>query len=89
MNDEFLDHVRAGRCKYVRGDTQGLTRGGVKVSVRGRDSKPGDKGEETEFPADFVVLATGFKKPDVGFLPEDLFPESYEVRSLCGRVWRC
>lgn len=84
VNDEFLDHVRAGRCRYVRGDTQGLTHGGVKVSVRGRDSKPGDEGEETEFPADVVVLATGFKKPDVGFLPEDLFPESYEVRVFCG-----
>ena len=85
VNDEFLDHVRAGRCRYVRGDTQRLTRSGVKVSVRGRDSKPGDAGQETEFPADVVVLATGFEKPDVGFLPADLFPESYEVR---GRMWR-
>ncbi|KZT65513.1 FAD/NAD(P)-binding domain-containing protein [Daedalea quercina L-15889] len=87
VNDEFLEHVRAGRCKYVRGDTQGLTRGGVKISVRGRDSKPGDDGKEevvgaAQFPADVVVLATGFKKPDIGFLPEDLFPESYERPNL-------
>ncbi|KAH9840185.1 FAD/NAD-P-binding domain-containing protein [Rhodofomes roseus] len=82
VNDEFLDHVRAGRCKYIRGDTQGLTRGGVKVSVRGRSSKPGDEGEEEEFPADVIVLATGFKKPEIGFLPEDLFPETYERPNL-------
>ncbi|TFY53705.1 hypothetical protein EVJ58_g9304 [Rhodofomes roseus] len=82
VNDEFLDHVRAGRCKYIRGDTQGLTRDGVKVSVRGRSSKPGDEGKEEEFPADVIVLATGFKKPEIGFLPEDLFPETYERPNL-------
>lgn len=82
VNDEFLNHIRAGRCRYIRGDTQGLTRGGVKVSVRGRSSKPGDEGKEEEFPADVIVLATGFKKPDVGFLPEDLFPETYNRPNL-------
>ncbi|EPS96966.1 FAD/NAD-binding domain-containing protein [Fomitopsis schrenkii] len=82
VNDDFLVHVRAGRCNYVRGDTQGLTRAGVRVNVRGRDSKPGEHGEEAEFPADVVVLATGFKKPDVAFLPDDLFPASYERPNL-------
>jgi hypothetical protein len=46
VNDEFLDHVRDGRCDYVRGDTRQLTSNGVVVNVRGRDSKPGDKGAE-------------------------------------------
>jgi hypothetical protein len=96
VNDEFLDHVRTGQCEYVRGDTKRLTRGGVLVNVRGRESKPGDEGEEVglrsrargkrcsrrvqkEFQADLVVLATGFEKPKIDFLPEDLFPEGYEV----------
>lgn len=26
-----------------------------------------------------IVLATGFQKPEIGFLPDDLFPEGYEV----------
>ncbi|KAI0942707.1 hypothetical protein AcW1_003266 [Taiwanofungus camphoratus] len=82
VNDEFLDHVRAGRCRYVRGDTQRLTRGGVRVSVRGRGSKPGDEGHGEEFPADVVVLAVGFHKPDVGFLEGDLFPEGYDRPNL-------
>ncbi|KZT01935.1 FAD/NAD(P)-binding domain-containing protein [Laetiporus sulphureus 93-53] len=82
VNDEFLSHIRAGRCRYVRGDTQCLTRDSVRVSVRGRWSRPGDEGEETEFPAGVVVLATGFKKPDIAFLPKDLFPEGYERPNL-------
>ena len=26
------------------------------------------------------MFATGFKKPDIGFFKDDLFPDSYEVR---------
>lgn len=32
-----------------------------------------------QFDADVVVLATGFKRPDMSFLPKDLFPEGYDV----------
>ncbi|KAI0313794.1 FAD/NAD-P-binding domain-containing protein [Amylostereum chailletii] len=79
VNDEFLGHVRSGRVQYVRGDTQRLTRSGVEVSVRPRGTKPGDtEGAETkEFKGDVVVLATGFHKPTIDFLPDDLFPEGY------------
>ncbi|EIN10544.1 FAD/NAD(P)-binding domain-containing protein [Punctularia strigosozonata HHB-11173 SS5] len=82
VNDEFLDHVRQGRCDYIRGDTKRLTSSGVLVNVRGRQSKPNDPGEEKVIDADLVVLATGFKKPDVDFLPSDLFPEGYERPNL-------
>ncbi|OSX62773.1 hypothetical protein POSPLADRAFT_1141735 [Postia placenta MAD-698-R-SB12] len=82
VNDEFLGHVRRGRCSYVRGDPQQLTSGGVRVNVRRRASKPGDEGEEKEFSADVIVLATGFQKPEIGFLPDDLFPEGYERPNL-------
>ena len=35
--------------------------------------------DEVEVDADLVVLATGFKRPEVGFLPGELFPQDYEV----------
>ncbi|KAI0340979.1 FAD/NAD(P)-binding domain-containing protein [Trametopsis cervina] len=82
VNDEFLKHVRAGKCDYVRGDTERLTSRGVRVNVRSRNSKPGDEGESKEFDADIVVMATGFHKPDISFLPDDLFPEGYERPNL-------
>jgi NADPH-dependent 2,4-dienoyl-CoA reductase/sulfur reductase-like enzyme len=80
VNDEFLGHVRKGNVDYIRGDTKKLLSKGIRVNVRDRKSKPGDAGEEKEFPADVIVLATGFKLPSVDFLPEDLFPEGYQVR---------
>ncbi|THG98025.1 hypothetical protein EW026_g4088 [Hermanssonia centrifuga] len=79
VNDEFLGHVRHGRCKYIRGDTEELTSRGVLVNVRDRNSRSGDKGNKKEFGADIIVLATGFKKPDVNFIEKDLFPEAYEA----------
>jgi cation diffusion facilitator CzcD-associated flavoprotein CzcO len=82
VNDEFLVHVREGRCEYVRGDTQRLTEDSVIVNVRDRDSKPGDKGEKRGFKADVVVLATGFEQPTIDFLPDDLFPDDYKRPNL-------
>ena len=35
--------------------------------------------DEVEVDADLVVLATGFKRPEVGFLPGELFPQDYGV----------
>lgn len=36
---------------------------------------------QKEFKGDIIVLATGFDQPKVDFLPSDLFPEGYEVRT--------
>lgn len=58
---------------YERCDTQRFTSEGVLVK------KHADKEEEVEIKADVVVLATGFERPGIDFLPEDLFPERYEV----------
>ncbi|KAL0948345.1 hypothetical protein HGRIS_010931 [Hohenbuehelia grisea] len=82
VNDEFIPHVRAGRCVYVRGDPVRLTSKGVVVNQRPRGSKPKDEGEETLLEADIVVLATGFEKPDIDFLDKSLFPEGYERPNL-------
>jgi len=82
VNDDFLEHVRQGRCSYVRGDTSRLTSTGVEVNVRGRETKPGEAGEKRIFNADVVVLATGFEHPKLDFLPDDLFPGDYQRPNL-------
>jgi len=82
VNDEFLDHIAEGRCEYLRCDPVKLTPTGVLINLRTRESRPGDDGEETEVPADVIVLATGFEKPSIDFLPEELFPEGYERPNL-------
>ena len=87
VNDEFVDCVREGKCQYIRGDIERLTRHGIRVSVRSRDEKPGEGKETKEYEGDVLVLATGFQKPEIPFFEEDLFPESYEVRHYSQCLW--
>lgn len=93
VNDAFLHHVRSGKVHYVRGSPTRLSKIGVVVSPRKGAKKQEDgktdeddgaiitigEGEEREIKADVVVLATGFEKPSVDFLPKELFPEGYQV----------
>ncbi|CAA7269404.1 unnamed protein product [Cyclocybe aegerita] len=40
------------------------------------------EGEEKLYEADIIVFATGYKKPSIDFLPQDLFPEGYQRPDL-------
>ncbi|CDO73859.1 hypothetical protein BN946_scf185016.g16 [Trametes cinnabarina] len=82
VNDEFVKIVKSGKCQYVRGDIERFTRNAVRVKVRGREDKPGEGKEEKEYEGDVVVLATGFKKPQLTFFKENLFPEGYDRPNL-------
>ncbi|KAJ3512121.1 hypothetical protein NMY22_g15428 [Coprinellus aureogranulatus] len=100
VNDAFLNHVREGKVHYVRGSPTRLSKNGVVVSPR-KGAKPKDtpdpddatiitvgEGEEREIEADVVVLATGFEKPSIDFLPKELFPEGYQASTLdcCAQI---
>ncbi|KWU44702.1 FAD/NAD(P)-binding domain-containing protein [Rhodotorula sp. JG-1b] len=75
VNDEFLQHIRQGKISYKRGDTKKITRQGVQFIERKRGTKSGDDGEETMLSADVIIIATGYKRPSIDFLPKDLFPK--------------
>ncbi|GAA5990643.1 hypothetical protein JCM10908_003167 [Rhodotorula pacifica] len=75
VNDEFLQHIRQGKISYKRGDTKKITRQGVQFIERKRGSKSGDDGDETMLSADVIIIATGYKRPSIDFLPKDLFPK--------------
>ncbi|GAA5998116.1 flavin-containing monooxygenase [Rhodotorula paludigena] len=74
VNDEFLEHIRAGKISYRRGDTQSIVASGIRFNERERGSKSGDEGEETLISADVIIVATGYRRPSIDFLPSDLFP---------------
>jgi cation diffusion facilitator CzcD-associated flavoprotein CzcO len=88
VNNKFLNHVRAGKCEYLRGSVTRLRNGAVifeevsKSKENGGQNNADEKKEGGEVQADVVVLATGFEKPSIDFLPKDLFPEGYERPDL-------
>ena len=75
VNDVILDHIRSGIVRYVRCDTKRFTHTSVIIERH-------DDGKEEDIKADVAIFATGFKRPSVDFLPDDLFPKGYEV-STC------
>ena len=106
VNDVFLDHVRAGRCSYVRCETERFTTRGAMVKVYDRiDRRQNSRGShssdtnteeshEEVIQADVVVLATGYKKPSMDFLPKELFPEGYDrpnlyLQNFSTEDWSC
>ncbi|VDB98181.1 unnamed protein product [Peniophora sp. CBMAI 1063] len=78
VNNAFLDHIRAGKVQYIRGDTERLVENGVRVKTRTRDQPVGAEDAKSEtIEGDIVVLATGFERPTLDFLPDDVFPDGY------------
>ncbi|TNY23363.1 hypothetical protein DMC30DRAFT_389757 [Rhodotorula diobovata] len=74
VNDEFLEHIRQGKIEYKRGDTKSVVPSGIRFVERERGTKSGDDGDETLISADVLIIATGYKRPSIDFLPDDLFP---------------
>ena len=73
VNDKILGYIRNGTVEYIRCSTEKLTEKGVLTTLHDEGKK------EREFEVDTIILATGFKRPSIDFLPKELFPEAYSV----------
>ncbi|ROT42930.1 FAD/NAD(P)-binding domain-containing protein [Sodiomyces alkalinus F11] len=78
VNSDVLDKVREGKADWVRGDVQSFTPEGVIVNRRGRGVPENGPGKTEVIPADIVVMATGYKRPSLAFLPDDCFEPPYD-----------
>jgi len=77
VNSDVLDKVRSGKAEWLRGDIIGFTEEGVKFNVRSQGVPAGGPGRERIVRGDIVVMATGYERPSLNFLPEDTFEEPY------------
>ncbi|KAE8257587.1 hypothetical protein A4X13_0g2263 [Tilletia indica] len=77
VNNSALTHIRQGKADYQRGDLLEVKEHGVLFNKRGKTQKKGEEGEHVEYDADVIVVATGFDRPTLDFLPKDLFPPDY------------
>lgn len=78
VNSDVMDKLRRGQAEWVRGDIEGFVEGGVKVNRRAKGVPKGGPGHEEVIDADIVVMATGFQRPCLSFLPDECFREPYE-----------
>lgn len=76
-NSDLFNQIREGRARWVRGDIVSATEDGILFNRRSKGVPKGGPGRESVVPGDVIIMATGFKRPSLSFLPEDAFDEPY------------
>lgn len=77
VNSDVMDKLRSGEAEWVRCDIEGFSEKGVIVNQRDKGTPKGGPGRHRVLEGDMVVLATGYKRPSLDFLPESCFEEPY------------
>ena len=77
-NDAILKHIRNGKVQWLQGDLRRFTDRGIVFYERGPHSRKEGPGREIVLEGDLVILATGFHRPSLHFLPEDSFAAPYQ-----------
>lgn len=77
VNSDIMTKLRDGSAEWVRCDIESFTGTGVVVNRRAKGVPKGGPGHRETIEADMVVMATGFKRPSLSFLPNDCFEEPY------------
>ena len=77
VNDDVLELVHSGAASWVRGDIVGFEEDGIRFNHRSQGVPKGGPGRETFIPGDLCILATGYTRPSLAFLPDECFAEPY------------
>ncbi|KAF2402510.1 dimethylaniline monooxygenase (N-oxide forming) [Trichodelitschia bisporula] len=77
VNDDVLQLIRADKASWLRGDIVSFEERGIRFTKRGQGVPEGGPGKETVVDADIVIMATGYQRPSLSFLPDDCFEDEY------------
>ncbi|KAI9815203.1 MAG: hypothetical protein M1832_005538 [Thelocarpon impressellum] len=77
VNTDVLDQIRSGKAKWLRGDVLGFEENGVRFNLRAKNVPKGGPGREILVEGDVVIMATGYQRPSLSFLPDEVFREPY------------
>ncbi|KAL5363106.1 hypothetical protein BJX96DRAFT_112899 [Aspergillus floccosus] len=80
-NSELFDQIRKGNARWLRGDIVSVKEDGILFNHRSKGVPKGGPGHESVVPGDVVIMATGFKRPSLSFLPDEVFEEPYSPPS--------
>jgi hypothetical protein len=80
VNSQILDLIRSNKASWLRGDILGYSASGTGITFnkRARGVPKNGPGSEKLVEADIVIMATGYKRPSLNFLPSEVFEEPYE-----------
>lgn len=77
-NNDLFNQIREGKAHWLRGDIISLEEDGILFNRRSKNVPKGGPGHQQLVKADIIVLATGFHRPSLSFLPDEVFEEPYD-----------
>lgn len=77
VNSEIFNQIRAGRAQWLRGDVEDVHKNGIMFNHRAKGVPKGGIGHHKVVEGDIIIMATGYKRPSLNFLPEEVFEPPY------------
>lgn len=78
VNSEILHQIRSGKAAWLRGDIEEVRENGIYFNHRTKGVPKGGPGRHKLVEGDMIIMATGYKRPGLDFLPDEVFEDNYE-----------
>jgi hypothetical protein len=78
VNSEIFNQIRAGKAAWLRGDIEEVRSNGIYFNHRAKGVPKGGPGRHQLVEGDMIIMATGYKRPSLDFLPDACFEEGYQ-----------
>lgn len=76
VNSDVMEQIRSRKAEWLRCDIERFDEKGVLVNHRAKGVGSGGPGHQELIEGDMVVMATGYKRPELSFLPESCFEKA-------------
>ena len=77
VNSEIFHQIRSGKASWLRGDILEVKENGIHFNQRDQGVPKNGPGRELLVEGDIIIMATGFKRPSLSFLPDKCFDPPY------------
>jgi Pyridine nucleotide-disulphide oxidoreductase len=77
VNSEIFHQIRTGKACWLRGDILRVEENGVYFNHRDQGVPKNGPGCEKFIECDIIIMATGFARPSLRFLPDECFQPPY------------
>lgn len=78
VNSDIFHQIRNKKAEWLRGDIVGFTENGIKFNHRAKGVPKGGPGFESVVEGDMVIMATGYQRPSLNFLPSECFDKPFQ-----------
>lgn len=77
VNSDIFHQIRSGKAEWLRGDIEEVREDGIFFNHRAKGVPKGGIGRQDLVEGDIIIMATGYKRPSLNFLPKQVFQEPY------------